>query len=201
MYPRAANASPPSELNKLPRIPAPTITSTPTTAKKVSARPHIFCSAWPSPGTNQPAMAKAIARASRFVSWRGAAAVCVSSVIVSLPLRTNHLREERQDLLLHRTGHARFALTDVNIHFAADPKLPQVDPRLNRRARARNQMTNIMRFEPIHVDAVAVHALADAVACAVEKIFTVASSFDHAPRGIIHLPALQRLAFCNRGLD
>src|SRR6266436_6074343 len=62
-------------------MPAPTKTSTPTATKKVIARPHIPCSAWPSPGTSQPATPKAIARASRLLFPDAVAAICVSSVI------------------------------------------------------------------------------------------------------------------------
>src|SRR5258706_15086829 len=83
------------------------------------------------------------------------------------------LREQRQKLPLHRAGHACFLLADVNIHFAADSKLPQIDSRLNRCASARNQMAAIARFESIHVDPVSVDALADAVARAMKKVLAI----------------------------
>ena len=55
-------------------------------------------------------------------------------------------------------------------------------------------MARVVRFQAIHVDAVAMNRLANIVASAMEEILAVAGFLNHAARRAIHLPALQRLA-------
>src|SRR5260221_13975845 len=94
------------------------------------------------------------------------------------------LGEQRQDLPLYSSGDARLALANVNVDFAANPKLAQVNSRLNRSARARDQAARIARFQPIHVDTVAMHALADAVSSAMKKIFAISGGVDDRARRV-----------------
>src|SRR5258706_9105948 len=107
------------------------------------------------------------------------------------------LRKQRQNLLLNRAGDARLFFADVDIHFAADSEFLQIDSRFDGVAGFGDQMAGVVGFKAVHVDAVAVHRLADVVAGAVKEIFSVAGFFDHAAGGLVHLPALQRFA----GLD
>src|SRR5207249_2203445 len=152
--PRESNASFPAELNTLPRIPAPNITSRPTVRKHAKARPHIFCSACPKPGTIHPATPAITASSSRLESCAGTAGTITSSAI--LGPSDQSLGKQCQNFFLNRSGHARLAIANVYVHFAAHAKFRQINSRLNRIARAWNQVPHVMGFEPVHVYAVAV---------------------------------------------
>src|SRR5208282_1800969 len=160
-------------------------------------------------------------RSARLGGWRGAAVAegstaaaegcgsCAGSVeIIGLSLESSTvLRElfqklrqaprlaqgkQRQNLFLHRAGDARFFLADVDIHLAAHAELGQVDSRFDREARARHDLAVVARFEAVHVGAIAVNFLADAVPGAVDEIFSVARLANRLARHTIHFPAVNQ---------
>ncbi len=57
----------------------------------------------------------------------------------------------------------------------------------------RDQVPHVMSFKPVHIHAVAVHFLSNAVARAVKEVFSVTCFFNHTARRFVHLPSLQRL--------
>src|SRR5437660_2522850 len=111
------------------------------------------------------------------------------------------LCQQRQNFFLHGACDACFTVANINVHFAAHPELRQIDPRLNGVARSWNQMAAIVSFRSIHVHAIAVDRLADVMAGAMDKIFSVPGFFDDATRGPVHLPALRWFARSDRRLD
>src|SRR6202022_4306806 len=117
------------------------------------------------------------------------------------PLSQTFLCQKWEYLLLYGARHASFALADVNVYLAADPELGQINPRLDGITRVRDEVAHIVGFHAIHVDAVAVHTFADAVAGAMKKVFPVAGFVDHHASGVVHLPALQWLARGDAGTD
>ena len=62
------------------------------------------------------------------------------------------------------------------------PNSWRVDAGFDREPRARDQAALVVRLVVVHVDAVAVHALAEAVAGAVDELRAEAGAFDHVPR-------------------
>src|SRR5262245_5704181 len=83
---------------------------------------------------------------------------------------------------------------DEDVDLAANAELGEVDAGLDRKAGAAEDKTCFVRFEVIHIRAVAVSFLADAVAGAVDEVLAVASFFDHIAGGLIDLPAAKLLA-------
>src|SRR6266849_9376202 len=68
----------------------------------------------------------------------------------------------------------------------------QINPRLNREARPRHNAPLIMRFEIVHVRAIAVHLLPDGVSRAMRKKVAVTLGHNVASRRVIHFkPAYQ----------
>src|SRR5271165_3022293 len=185
---------------------APAITSSPTVTNTITARPHIRCRACPRPGSSQPAMPTPQA-----LLCEGALASApeggVSTEVVSLDswliclVMVPSSCEKRQDSRLDRAGHAGFLFVHIHIHFRAHAKLREVDSGLDGIAGARDQVTLILSFESIHVNAIAVHRGADVVAGAMKEIFSVAGLFHNASRGFIHLPSLQGLPCLYAGED
>src|SRR6266478_6785366 len=103
------------------------------------------------------------------------------------------LCQQRQNFFLNRSGHASLAFPDIHIHLAAHSEFWQVNSRFNRIARMRNQVPYVVSFKPVHIHAVAVHFLSNAVARAVKEVFSVTCFFNDASRRFVHLPSLQRL--------
>src|SRR5258708_7237845 len=108
----------------------------------------------------------------------------------SISLEYKLLGKQGQNFLLNCARDAGFFFVDVNIHFAADSELGQVDSRFDGVAGFGDQVAGVVGFEAIHVDAVAVHRLSDAVAGAMKEIFAVACFFYDATPGVVDLPAL-----------
>ena len=69
------------------------------------------------------------------------------------------------------------------------PKSAKVDAGLDREAGAGEQPAIVVRFVVVHVHAVAVHRLAEAVACAVQDVVAVAGVLQHRGRGTVDFPA------------
>src|SRR5438105_8353133 len=57
-----------------------------------------------------------------------------------------------------------------------------------------DEMARVVRFEAIHVHAVAMNFFADAVARAMKEVFPVSGFFNNATGGLVHMPALERFA-------
>src|SRR5580692_6508631 len=209
--PSVSNASFPCEVNTLPRIDAPANTKIPTVTNTTMARPHIFCSACPRPGTAQPAIPMAVARFSADISGKGTSGGSAtigssttsgkfkfgsasSAMFFFLNRSYTHLRQQRQNFRLHRACHPGFLLINKHIHFTAQSKLRQINSRLHGIAGLRNQMPFVLSLQSIHIDAVSVHRVfSDTVSGAMNKILPVSRLFDYAARRFIHLPSLQRL--------
>src|SRR5260370_23456368 len=168
------------------------MTTTPTVRKQASARPHIFRSACPSPGTSHAATPMTKAMVSRLEFCCAAAGATVSSAI-HLPLIPGSC-QQRQNLVLNRPCHAGFVFPDIYIHFTSHAEFWKINSRLNRIARVRDQVPHVLRFEPVHIHAVAVHSFSDAVPGPVKEIFPVTGFFDYPSRRFVHLPSLQWLS-------
>ena len=113
----------------------------------------------------------------------------VTLAVFALQYRQNfRLRIASRDVNLSRT-------VNEYVHFATNAELRQVDSRLNGKARPRQHSPFLMRLQVVHVGAIAVRFLTDGMAGPMAKRFAIAGLFDHCPRGPVHLPALQRLAF------
>ena len=65
---------------------------------------------------------------------------------------------------------------DDHVDFGPDAEVVEVDARLDREAGAGQQPPVVVRFVVVHVDAVAVHRLAEAVAGAVQDLVAVAGA-------------------------
>src|SRR5215471_13693938 len=107
------------------------------------------------------------------------------------------LREKREQFFLNCAGDTRFFFTDIDVHFTANTKFREIDAGFDGSTSAGNQMPNVVRFDSIHVRAVAMNGSTYVMAGAVEEIFPEAGFFNDAARVIVHLPALKRLPFCD----
>ena len=72
------------------------------------------------------------------------------------------------------------------------PNSGKIDARLDGKARARDDFPVVARLEPVHIRAVAVNFLPDAVAGAMHEIFSVAGFANALARHPIHFPAVNR---------
>src|SRR5260221_10686715 len=79
------------------------------------------------------------------------------------------------------------------MRFTAHAELRQVNPGFDREAGARQDPALFAGLQSVHVGAVAVRLLADAVAGAVAKRLAIAGGLNDLASGLIDLPALQRL--------
>ena len=83
---------------------------------------------------------------------------------------------------------------DEHVDLAADAEVGQIDSRFDGKAGPSEHSAVFVRFEIVHVRAVAVDLLADAVAGAVDEEVAVARLSDHVARGLIDFPALERMS-------
>src|SRR4029077_21118354 len=113
--PSMSKASAAFELNTLPRIQSPTSARVPTAQRYTMALSHFRSHTWPRPGTSHPATAAASASAG-FIGFFFVSAI---------------LSEQREDALLDGPGDTRLLSVYVNVHFAADAELLQVDSRFD----------------------------------------------------------------------
>src|SRR5205807_2090928 len=109
--------------------------------------------------------------------------------------------EQRENLALDRSGDPRALLLHVYVHLAADAELRQVNARLDRKARARDDAADILRLQAVHIRPVAVHFLADVVAGAMNEVLGIARLTNGLARGLIHLPPLDAATRRNRVLN
>src|SRR5579864_2011437 len=116
---------------------------------------HLRSRACPSPGTSHPATAAASASAGLIEFF------CVSAI---------YSGKQRENAGLHGSGDARFLSVYIHVHLTADAELFEIDPRFDGKAGTWQNRTQIVRFEAIHIRAVTVHFLSDAVAGAVHKV-------------------------------
>ncbi len=84
---------------------------------------------------------------------------------------------------------------DEDIGFATDAKLRKINSGFDREAGAGHDAAFFLGFQAVHVGAVAVGFLADAVAGAVEERVAIAGLFDHVAGSLVNLPTLQWLLF------
>src|SRR5260370_34758873 len=96
-------------------------------------------------------------------------------------------RDQRE---LFFSGYLGVSLRDINIHLGSDSELRQIDARLNRETRSRNNSALIVRFEIVHIRARAVHFFADGVPSAVDEILAESLFLDMFTGGVINLEAL-----------
>src|ERR1700719_2886674 len=156
--PSMSKASAAFELKTLPRIQSPTSARVPTAKRYTMALSHFRSKTWPRPGTSQPATA----------------ATSASAGLIGFVFVSAILGEQREDALLDGPRDTRFLSVYVDIHFAADAELFQVDSRFDGEAGMRQNRAQVVGLETIHIGAVTVHFLTDTVASAMDEIFAVA---------------------------
>ncbi len=91
---------------------------------------------------------------------------------------------------MNGAGDTGFVFVDVDVDFAAQAEIRQVDAGFDGVAGAGDQMADVVSFEAVHVDAIAVNGFPEAVAGAVSEIFAVAGFFDDGAGSFVDLPAL-----------
>ena len=85
-----------------------------------------------------------------------------------------------------------------HIDLSADAEIVEIHAGFDREAGAREEPAIVVGFVVVHVDAVAVHGLAEAVAGAVQDRVAVAGVFSTVRRGAIDFPAAQVAARAHR---
>ncbi len=100
--------------------------------------------------------------------------------------------EQRQNFFLNCARDASIVLAHVHIYFAANAEFRQINSRLDGKAGVRHDFAVVARFEPVHVCAVAVNFLADAVPGAMDEIFRVARFTNRLARDVVHFPSVNR---------
>src|SRR5437588_10270658 len=175
-----SNASAEFELNTLPRIHKPSTARIATAKKYAMALRHLWSKACPNPGTSHPAAAATKISAGLVEFF------CVSAMCSA---------QQREYARLHGARDPRFPAVYVDIHFAANSEFLQINAGLNRKTGLRQNRTRIVGLQAIHIGAVAVNLLSNAVAGAMHKIFAVARGRNDVARSAIHLPSLDRTAF------
>jgi len=91
---------------------------------------------------------------------------------------------------LYGAGYVGLVFVDVDVNFAADAEVFQVDAGLDGGAGARDELAHVVSFEAVHVGAVAVDGFADVVAGAMDEIFAEAGFFDVVAGDFVYFPAL-----------
>src|SRR5262249_52173692 len=81
-----------------------------------------------------------------------------------------------------------------HIHFAADAKLRQINPRFDRKTRVRNDSAIVARFEAVHVRTIAVNFAPDAMAGAMHESLGIACLGDRVSGRRLDLPTMNRAA-------
>src|SRR5262249_16070146 len=90
---------------------------------------------------------------------------------------------------------ASLALADVHVDLASHSEFAlQINPRLNREARSRDQHSFVFRLEVVNVCAVAVNFSMNVMARAMNEVFAVAGFLNHVAANIIDLPTVDRSA-------
>ena len=101
------------------------------------------------------------------------------------------LRQDRHDGRLQRAaGDVDLSRSvDVDVDFEADAEFGEVDARLDRKAGAAEDAAGFVRLEIVHVRAVAVHLLPDAVPRAVDESVAVAGRGNHVAGRPVDFPS------------
>ena len=102
---------------------------------------------------------------------------------------------------LPRAGDPRFALGHEHVDLGPNAELFSIDAWFDCEAGAGNQPAVVVRLVVVHVDAVAVHLTAQAVAGPVDELRAEAGPVDHRPAGPVHFEAAQLPALPRRRLD
>src|SRR3984957_50529 len=105
------------------------------------------------------------------------------------------LGQQRNNFILNRTGDVRFFFVDVHIDFGANAEFRQVDSGLNRKAGMRNDFAVVARFQAVHVGAVAVDILPNAVAGTMHEEFPVTGLANRFAGGAVDFPAANGALF------
>src|SRR6266550_2679538 len=98
---------------------------------------------------------------------------------------------ERDDFGLHRSGDLRIPFSDEHVDLRPNAEFCRVNPWLDREAGAWNQPALIVRFVVVHVYAVSVHLLPQAVAGSMDELRTVPGALDHLARCAVDLVSAQ----------
>src|SRR5262245_7040972 len=109
--------------------------------------------------------------------------------------------QERDDLVLDDGRDLDRPFVHVHVDLAPDTEVGEVDPRLDREPRPRDQLPLVDRLERVDVAAVAVHLEADAVPGAVQEALAVALGDDVLPGHLVDVRAAQALAAPDRFLE
>src|ERR1700735_446155 len=72
----------------------------------------------------------------------------IDRLVVIHEVRSHSSSEQRKDLFLYRSGHARFSFVHVDIHFAANAELRQINSRLNRKTSLGKDFAILSIFSP-----------------------------------------------------
>ena len=91
------------------------------------------------------------------------------------------------------TGNHYRVIFQVNIDLGSNPKLWQVNPRFNRKARVRNQVSLILGLQAVHVGAGAVIIFSNVVTRSMDEEIAKASFGDVASSDVVDLPSLNLL--------
>ena len=99
--------------------------------------------------------------------------------------------EERHDFgLKGQAVHHGFSIRDIYVKFAPNPKLSrQVDSRLDRKARSRQETTTVLSFQVVDIGSVTMDFLTDRVAGSMNEEVAVACGVNRITADIIDFPA------------
>ena len=100
-----------------------------------------------------------------------------------------------------RAGNPRFALGHEHVDLGPNAELFSIDAWFNCKAGSGNQATIIVSFVVVHVDAVAMHLTAQAVARPVDELRAETGPVDYRPAGPVHLEPTEVPALPRRRLD
>src|SRR4051812_42014054 len=107
--------------------------------------------------------------------------------------------QRRHRGLDRRPRHLDGATTgNEHIYLAADPELPQIDPRLDRKTGPLQHSALVVSLIVVHVRALTMDLFVDVVARAVNEILPKALAVNPTSGDVIHLPALNRSPFAKR---
>ena len=128
---------------------------------------------------------------------------CDNTCFGGQKLPVSVFRQNRHNGSLHRAArdlHLAVCM-NVNVDFTANTEFREINARLNGEQTSWQNPAGFVSFQVVHVRAVAMDFLGQAVPRSVAEVRSVSSRFDDTPHGIIHFPALNRTSFGERGPD
>src|SRR6202041_1505787 len=180
------NASAECSGKTFPRSKYPAMARPPTLTRNARAlrqRPKTKC---PRPGTAQASMAtpspaklkrarrdRALVGTVTGIAEASEAACSTGAIISGTGVSFKSLGQQRNNFFLDRAGHARFFLVHIHINFRSNAKFRHVDSGFHGKASVRNNFAIVACFQAVHIRAVAVKVLADAMPSAMHEEFSI----------------------------